>query len=182
VHYDLADTGGVFWDMTLAESIKARVLELNKEGERLMAAGQSQDARGQFQEAIRLRKHDPLSWYHLGVSRMQNHDPSGAKEAFRHALRYDSSLVYAWNRLGAILLSEKQVTEASDAFDNGIHADPECPECYCGKGNVCLLRGDVVEAKRFFKIARDKDPSYDKAKQAIRRLSRLPNEAEQARR
>jgi tetratricopeptide (TPR) repeat protein len=182
VHYDLADTGGVFRDMTPTESIKAKVLELNKEGERLMAAGQSQDARGQFQEAIRLRKHDPQSWYHLGISYMQDQDPSGAKEAFRHALRYDSSLVQAWNSLGAILLSERQVTEASDAFDNGIHADPECAECYCGKGNVCLLRGDAIEAKRLFEIALDKDPNYDKARQAIRHLSRLPDQPERARR
>jgi Flp pilus assembly protein TadD len=154
---------GVFWDLSLAQEAKARVQELNREGNRLMAAGQFRTACGQFEQAIRLRKHDPLSWYHLGVSRMQDDDPSGAKEALRHALRCDSSCGPAWSRLGMILLAERKMDEACDAFDKGILADPECRECYVGKGNVCLSRGDVVGAKRWFDFALEKgesDPEF----------------------
>lgn len=170
VRHDAADTGGVFWDMSITGTVKAKVLELNREGDRLMTAGQARAARACFLEAIRLRKHDPLSWYNLGVSCLRDREFSEAKEAFRHALRYDSRLVQAWNDLGTVLLSERQVDEASDAFDNGILADPGCAECYLGRGKVCSLRGDVAAAKRFFEIAVETDPNCDEARQAIRQL------------
>lgn len=167
------ESGGVFWDMTLTESVKERVTDLNTEGDSLMRQGKAAAAQAKFEEAIGLRKHDPLSWYNLGVCRLQLGDVPGAQEAFRHATRHDEKFVNAWNNLGMLLLQQEQFGEAGACFEQGIAADPDYPKCYLGMANVCVFRGDVSGARRYCMLALEKDPQYDRARLFLEQLQRL---------
>jgi len=162
--------GSVLFDMTATEDVQRRAADLNVEGETLLAQGSVAAAQQSFREAIKLRKHDPTSWYNLGVALCQSGDLAEGEMAFRHAVEHKKDFVNAWSNLGMLLAQSGRLQEASDCFDRGIEADPDYPKCYLGKGSICAMQGDIAGARRCFTLALEKDPNYTKAREALRSL------------
>ncbi len=165
--------GSVLLDLTATEDVLRRVSDLNVRGETLLMEGSVADAQETFEEAIKLRRHDPLSWYNLGVALCHLGDVSGGEAAFRHAVEHKRDFVNAWSNLGMLLAQSGRVDEASQCFDRGIEADPDYPKCYLGKGSICAMRGEIAQARRYFSLALEKDPGYLKAQEALRELDSL---------
>lgn len=162
--------GVVVFDMTLTENIKDKIEDLNIKGDELLHEGNISKAKKHFEKAISLRKHDPISWYNLGVCEFASGEIQRAEEAFRHSTKYNEKLVQAWNNLGMLLLQQGRLAEASDCFDSGIAADPSLPKCYFGKGQVFRVQGDKSQARKYYELALEKDPNYKNAKQALQQL------------
>lgn len=165
--------GGVLWDRTFTERIKDKVEKLNREGDRLTRQGRVLAGKERFEQALKLRKHEPTSWYNLGVCLSQTGDLQGAALAFRHATDHDEKLVHAWNNLGMVLGQLDRWEEADRCFDRGIEADPNHPKCYLGKGNAFLMRKDIPRARQHYRLALEKDPDYAPAAEMLRRLDLL---------
>lgn len=163
---------GLFYDLTLTEAACDEVSRLNQEGHRLRATEPSR-AEALFRQAAAIRKHDPVTWYNIGVCRHSAGDPSGAVDAYRHALRFDGHLIEAWNNLGLVLFQQGLVAEAEGCFDAGLAVDPSYPKFYLGKANVAWAMGRVTEARELLRTALQKEPHYQPAQQMLQRLDRL---------
>ena len=164
------DMGGLIWDMTLTEKGKDEVQRLLTEGDQF-ATSNPKKAEQIFLKAIAIRKHDPHAWYNVGVCRHRLGDLPGAEEAYRHVLQFDPSIVQAWNNLASSLVEQNRLEEGDECFDRGIAVDPENPKLYLGKGNIAAMRGDFADARKYMNIALEKDPGYQRAREAIDKIS-----------
>lgn len=160
---------GLIYDIKPAEEARNEVERLNQRGHELHPTN-SRAAEKLFREALEIRKHDPSSWYNVGVCRIDAQDPNEAVECFRHALRFQPNMETAWNNLGSILLQLGQFGEAEAAFDSGVRINPRNPKFYLGKANVAASRRDPASQRRYLKLALECDPQYRPASTALRRL------------
>jgi tetratricopeptide (TPR) repeat protein len=172
---NMAGRIGIVVDLTFTEEVIEMVDGLNKTGDQLMRQGNPLAAKAKFEEAIRLRKHEPQSWYNLGVYWLQARDLKRAEEAFRHATRFDDQFVNAWNNLGMVLVELNRLNEADACFDKGINV-ADYAKCYYGKGLVALKRGDIPRAHKWFTLAAER--GHNLAGIYLQKLGRLNPKSE----
>jgi len=159
----------VFYDLMPTEKSKAEVVRLNQAGHELRPTDPAA-AEELFRKALNLRKHDPTSWYNLGVCRYYASDLIEAVACYRHALRFEPEMKVAWNNLGSALFELGRAADAEEAFDSGIRIDPSYPKFFLGKANLAAVRGDFEQARDHLRRALEIDPQYQPARIALRRL------------
>jgi Flp pilus assembly protein TadD len=143
--------------------------QLNAEADRLLQTDPAR-AEGVYRRALALRKHDPQTWYNLGVCQHRQGNLRGAVDCYRHALRFGAPLVQAYNNLGSALVQLNELAEAERCYDQGLALAPDYPKFFLGKGNIAMIRGDKEAARRHFQTALQKDSGYQPAREALRLL------------
>lgn len=169
------ESRGLIWDMTFTEKAKEQVAELNAEGDNCIASDAVR-AETLFRKALTLRRHDPMSWYNLGVCRFKDNDLEEAVKCYHHALQFDPTLLQAFNNLGTTLVFLGRLAEAEEIFDRGLAVDPNHPKFYLGKANLAGMKGDFSTARNLLNEALRKDPTYQMAKEGLRRLEQMSYE------
>jgi tetratricopeptide (TPR) repeat protein len=160
------------WDMSFTEKAKEQVAELNTEGDKYMAHDVPR-AEALFRKALTLRRHDPMSWYNLGVCRFKANDLEGAVQCYQHALQFDPKFLQAFNNLGTTLAYLNRLAEAEEVFDRGLAVNPNHPKFYFGKANLAVMNRNVSRARNLLKMALEKDPTYKRAKEVLGELDVL---------
>jgi Flp pilus assembly protein TadD len=161
----------IVYDKTFTEEGVRQVEMLNYEGHTLRSTD-NQKAKQKFSAALAIRKHDPMSWYNLGVCQLYEGDLSNAEQSFRHALRFEPGHVQAINNLGSAMIMQGRVAEADDLYTQGIKINPHNPKFYLGKANVCFARKDFNGAKEQLQSALREDPNYKPALIALEDLNK----------
>lgn len=104
-------------------------------------------------------------WRHLGRDEQ-------AEWAFAEAVRIDADSPDAWFRLGCVQAARKRMREAADSFRRAILVKPDYADAYVNLGHCLQELGDAAGAADEFRAALRCRPNYERARQALRQMSK----------
>jgi tetratricopeptide (TPR) repeat protein len=137
-------------------------LALQREGVRLLRAGQIRDALKSLESALKL---DPSAGNHMyfGLALADSGDISGAIRELIAALTLDPRDARAHLNLGSVYLQNEQESAARTEFEKALEIDPWFAEAHNNLGMILAKNGQFDEAVTHFRLATDLDPQYVEA-------------------
>ncbi|MCZ7582488.1 MAG: tetratricopeptide repeat protein [Deltaproteobacteria bacterium] len=98
----------------------------------LKQLGRFDEARAEYENALRLNPQSAVAWYNVGNFRFEvEKDADGAREAYEHATRFAPEMAAAQYKLGTVLASLGRSADARWAFERCVAAakpdDPLIP-------------------------------------------------------
>lgn len=102
----------------------------------------------------------PDLWVELGIARLGNDDPDGARGAFEEALRIRPGHTGAKVGLARIPLQEQRYAEAERLAREALTADPEHVEAWFVTGSAAHAQGRFEDAAMAYAKAHERDPRH----------------------
>jgi tetratricopeptide (TPR) repeat protein len=116
----------------------------NNLGIALFDKGQTDEAMGHFQEAIRLNPDYAEAHYNLGVARARKNQIDEAISQFQEALRLKPDYAEAHINLGVALARKNQIDEAISQYQEALRLKPDFAEAHYNLG-VALARKNQID-------------------------------------
>jgi protein O-mannosyl-transferase len=129
------------------------LLQLNKE----------QEAKGQFEEALRLKPDDAEGYVNLGNILLHEGQTREAVGRFEEAVRLKPNLALGHKRLGLALESMGKMPEAIGQFEEALRLKPDDAEACICLGHALKAMGKNSEAVSYYEQALRIDPDYAEA-------------------
>jgi len=146
-----------------AEVTKNNYIAYNNVGAALLDEGQTEEAMGQFQEAILINPEDAEAHYNLGVALFKKNKTNAATSEFREAIRIKPDYAQAHNNLGTALLNQGQTDNAASQFQEATRLKPDYAEAHYNLGVALFNQGQTGEAASQFQEAVRLKPDYVEA-------------------
>jgi protein O-mannosyl-transferase len=122
-------------------------------GDALDKKGQTDEAIGQYQEAIRLKPGYADVHNNLGNTLLKKGQANEAIGHFQEAIRLKPGYANAYNNLGNALLKQGQPGEAIRQYQEAIRLEPDDANAQYNLGNAFLKNGQPDEAIRRYREA-----------------------------
>lgn len=122
-------------------------------GQALKAAGNADEARQAYQNALRLDGMDSLARMGLGELLLSGNDPEGAIREFELALQRQPALVAAQMGMGHALACLGRHQEALSRYEQALALRPKLPEAEFAAGYVLARMGRAGEAEKRYRRA-----------------------------
>jgi tetratricopeptide (TPR) repeat protein len=137
-------------------------LALQREGVRLLRAGQIQDALKSLESALNL---DPSAGNHMyfGLALGDSGDIAGAIRELTAAVTLDPRDARVHLNLGSVFLQNGQESAALSEFERALEIDPWLAEAHNNLGMILAKNGEFDKAVKHFRLATDLDPEYVEA-------------------
>ncbi len=150
-------------------SVKAPLY--NKIGIVEMTLQHYNDARKDFERAIKADKKQPEALNNLGVIHYLNKNYGGAIKDYRKAIALDGDSASFFNNLGAAYFESEDFTKAAQAYAKALEIDPDLLERTSHYGVTAHLRTPKDQAHYFYVIAKmyAKIGEFDRALLCLRR-------------
>jgi Tfp pilus assembly protein PilF len=146
-----------------AEVTKNNYIAYNNVGAALLDQGQTEEAMGQFQEAIRINPEDAEAHYNLGVALFKKNKTNAATGEFREAIRIKPDYAEAHNNLGTTLLNQGKTDNAASQFQEATRLKPDYALAHYNLGVALFNQGQTGEAASQFQEAVRLKPDYVEA-------------------
>lgn len=127
-------------------------------GSALADAGRQDEARLEFEEALRLKPDDAMAHYNLATALERQGRLPEAVARYRESLRLEPDSPKACNNLGNIFVRQRRWAEAGAEFAAALRLDPEYPEAHNNLGNVLITLGRPAEAVPHFEAVLRRAP------------------------
>ena len=105
-----------------------------------------------------------------GSERLQQGDPSGAREAFEESLRYADNDAAAYLGLGIAYFHLKDYREAERTLQRALESEPRLKMAYQVLGDLAQLRDDLESAATNWEKALEIDPSDGALRAKLERI------------
>jgi tetratricopeptide (TPR) repeat protein len=145
-------------------------------GVALFDKGQTNDAIGQYQEALRIKPDLVNSHYNLGLALFTNGRTEDAIDHYLEALRIEPDYVDAHYNLGLALFTKGQTDDAIEHYLEALRIEPDYVDAHNNLGVALYQKGDVAIAVRHFKEAIQIDPGHANARNNLKKVLRLEKE------
>jgi len=150
------------WTHTL-ECTQDNSIAHNDLGDVLLQQGQTQDAIGHFNEALRINPAYAEAHVNLGNALFQQGHTQDAIAQYRTALQINPAAAEAHNNLGLALLQQGRPDEALDEFRAALQINPASAEIHANLGIALFQLGRADEAINEFRAAVQINPAYAEA-------------------
>jgi protein O-mannosyl-transferase len=125
--------------------------------------GRTDEAIGEFQEAIRLKPDFAKAHDNLGTTLLGKGQINEAINEFQEAIHLAPDDADAHNNLGNALLKENQIDEAIDQYQEAIRLKPDLIEAHYDLGNALGKKGQTAGAISQYQEAIRLKPDYAEA-------------------
>jgi protein O-mannosyl-transferase len=134
--------------------------------------GKLEEAIREYQTASTLKPDDPVAHYNLGVVYYAQREIPQALREFQQSIKLKPDYPEAHNNLGYIYYESGRIKDAVREYQNAIRLKPDMAEVYFNLGQAYRRMEQMQNAARAFQQALQLKPDYDKARQALKSLSR----------
>lgn len=133
------------------------------EGNRLMAAGECDQAESCFRAAIQMAPDVAELYVNLGLVLEKRTDLAGAENCYRQAIVRNADLVEAHLNLGVLLAAQKHFQGAESAYLQALQLAPDSTAAWSNLGvlHACMKR--EKEAEDCYRHAMQLDPHHARA-------------------
>jgi tetratricopeptide (TPR) repeat protein len=142
------DSENLFWH-ALAVTENNQLAHTNL-GIVLLDKGQTDEAIGQFQEAVRLKPLAAETHQNLGNALLKKKQIDGAIEQFQEAVRLKPDSANVHVGLGHALFDKGETTKAIEQFQEAIRLKPDDTDAHINLGVALLNKGQTDEAINLF--------------------------------
>jgi protein O-mannosyl-transferase len=156
------------WTDTLAKNRNCWVGEVNL-GSVLREEGQTDEAIGHFQNALKINPTCVVAQNNLGDALFEKGQADEAIGYFQKALEIDPNFAPAHNNLGVALLQKGQLDRAIVQFQKAIEIYPNFPQAYYSLGGILFQKGRLNEAVNQFQKVLEITPNSFEAHYGIGR-------------
>lgn len=126
---------------------RALAEQLNDQGTDFAMAGNFQEARKAFKQALQANPMLPEAWANLGQSALTEGDPQSACECFKRAVALDPNQAEALDNWGNALVRLGRLTDAAEKHAQALTLKPNLSSAKAHLGNTLLVMGRVEEAQ-----------------------------------
>jgi tetratricopeptide (TPR) repeat protein len=151
------------WNHTLACTSDNLVAHLDL-GEALVEQGRTDEAIGQFQQALQIRPGYAETYYNLGNALLQQGRVNEAIGQFQQALQIKPGYADARFNLGVALVRKGNVDQAIAQFQQAVQIKPDDTQARLALGNALLQQGQAGEAITHFQAAVQIEPGNAEAR------------------
>ena len=124
-----------------------------------------------FDNAVAAAPDSPMPSYAKAEYLHNNDRLDEALEALKETVVKDHQFLDAYFRSGVIYLEKDSAQQAYNQFNLVVQNDPASPKGFYYRGLAAELKGSPNQAKNDYEQALVLAPDYDKAKQALGRLT-----------
>jgi tetratricopeptide (TPR) repeat protein len=142
----------------------------NELGIALMQSGKTEDAIGQYKQALQINPESVEAHVNLGSALLQMGKVQDAVGEYKQALRINPSYAEAHNNLGAILQRVGKLPEAIQHYERALRSKPEYVDAHFNMGLALEKMGRVPEAIEHYEQALKLRPDFTPASNALARL------------
>ena len=167
-----------FYRTTLAENPDCWLAH-NNLANRLLQAGQVDEAIAHYQAAARLDAGDPESFDNLGIALAAGGRPTDAAASFQQALELRPNYADAHYNLGLILSDTARLPEAIGHYEAALRLDPGRAEFHNSLGAALARSGRLADAIAQFEAALRLQPGNVEARNNLNLALRLAGAAAQ---
>jgi Flp pilus assembly protein TadD len=146
-------------------------------GEMLQARGALDDAVEQFEGAVAIRPADAVANNALGGALLAKGDVTAAIQRFNVALNSQPDYFNAHYNLGNALAAREDYAGAALEFAEAAKLNPSDANAEANLGTALVQLGRLNEARSHYETALRIDPSNELARDNLRQLDQLDNEA-----
>ncbi len=133
-------------------------------GSTLMAKGDKEGAKAQFNQALSQKKAEKNAevWYRIGEAYLthQNTDPVEAVAALQKAVERDPKKTEAYLLLGDAFRMRNEGTNAANNYDKAISLNPKSAKGHLRYGQLMINARNYNEALKYYNQAIQTDPNY----------------------
>jgi tetratricopeptide (TPR) repeat protein len=122
-----------------------------------------EDAKGSFEEYLRLRPDDASGHYALGFVLESLQQDAAAHGQFERSIALQPAQTESYFQLGMIDLDQGKLDSASDRFSRVLERDPKHPGALTGMGRVKFQQKDYEDASALLQRAVASDSSIRQA-------------------
>ncbi len=115
--------------------------------------GLTQEALGQFEEALKLDRTHPRLWTNYGIALMRAGRLDESERALEQAAALAPRSPYPANALGFLRERQQRYDDAAQAFQHALELDPTFTAAQVNLGLLALSRRQVQAARQFFTAA-----------------------------
>ena len=123
----------------------ALALNLITEAEPLIDEGRSEEAKDEYQPAIRLNPQNAIAHHTLGDALYAQGKLEEAKAEYQQAIRLDPNYTYAHNNLGSVLYAQGKLEEAKAEYQRAIQLNPKNAIAHVGLRRILETQGKLNE-------------------------------------
>ncbi len=152
-------------------SKKKEAKKLNNLGVTSFHNGAFEMAKEQFQRAIELDESSAEAYNNLGLVYTELGQEDNASEAFKKAIELNPGLSSVYTNLGYIFFKQGSYERAIEMYNEALGRNSNSTAAYTNLGNAYYKLDKIEEAREAWNKAIDIDPSNDKAKRLLKRLS-----------
>lgn len=155
--------------------------------ERLVNAGDLQDAIDHYRKALGIDPHLPGAHFELGEAILQSapskaQNRASAKQEFETALRMDGDSSGIESALGEIAFRQSKLDQAYACYRRALAMSPGNAEADLGLGKVFMATGKPAQALRYLRMAIQSDPLNADGHYRLAEVYRTLNLPEKAKR
>ncbi|HVT90086.1 MAG TPA: tetratricopeptide repeat protein [Tepidisphaeraceae bacterium] len=123
--------------------------------------GRTEDARHEYEEALRIKPDDPLSFYNLAFQYQLKDDLPAAIDLYYKAILADPTYTAAFNNYGNLLMRVNRTADAEQAYRIGIaRGGKDYPQLYHNYAILLAQQKQYDEAIKLWQTAVTLDPTY----------------------
>jgi protein O-mannosyl-transferase len=141
-------------------------------GNVLRALGRMDEAIQEYRAAIARKPDYALAHNNLGLSYYLQGRPTEAIAELEKTTQLEPDFAEAHNNLGTLYTDQARLKEAVREFQIALKLKPDSVNAYYGLGNAYQRLGQTHEAIQAYEQALRIKPDYEKARQALKSLSR----------
>ena len=127
------------------------------DGLALQIAGQTEQAKAKYNEALRVSPGDKFALYNLGVIEQSASNPSGSIPFYRQALASDPTFASARYNLALALRDTGDTTGAIAELETVLSADPNGIGTLVNLGNLLIASGETARGQELLDRAQALD-------------------------
>lgn len=129
-----------------------------------------------FENAVQSAPNNVDILYNKATYLHNNNKLDDASALLKKIVKIDRNYADAFQRLGIIYIEKDSLNKAYDNFNIAVKVDPKLGVAYFYRGYTSELLGNLEAAKRDYQNILNFDPDYEKAKEAIARVTQQLNQ------
>lgn len=139
--------------------------------------GNIEEAKQHYSKTVDINPNNPAAITNLGNALALNGEYTEAAAKYRKSLAIDRYQVNTLNNLGNVLMKLGLLKQAEQQYNNSLMINTDNPGTHYALGLCLEKQNRFEEAKVSYEIALEVDPTYEKAKLALKKLEE--NQTEQ---